>query len=242
MNFSLVLPCFNEDKNIDKLYDEFISIPLKNYKSELIFVDNGSNDNTSLEIDKIIEKNKSKNNNIVIKKIKLPKNLGYGGGIEEGLKSASGEFIGWAHADLQTPLIDFFKLYEIIKNKRRIFGKGFRVNNRGYDGIISRLHERFASIILGYKMEEINAQPKIFSRDILKLFNEIPKKWTVLDTYAVYVCLVNKIQIEQINVNFKTRIYGESKWKNNFITFIKHLIFNFIYLFKLKFKKKNDNY
>ena len=47
MDFSLVLPCFNEEKNIRPIYDEFIQIPLENYKCELIYVNNGSLDNTS---------------------------------------------------------------------------------------------------------------------------------------------------------------------------------------------------
>ena len=62
MDFSLVLPCFNEEKNIRPIYDEFIQIPLENYKCELIYVNNGSLDNTSSEIDIVIDlnnKNKS---------------------------------------------------------------------------------------------------------------------------------------------------------------------------------------
>lgn len=243
MDFSLVLPCFNEEKNIKPLYDEFIGIPLENYKCELIYVDNGSTDNTSLEIDKIININKEKKNKIEIKKVFIEFNQGYGGGIEAGLRSARGNYIGWAHADLQTPLLDFFKLFQIINKETKIYGKGFRINNRGYDGIVSRFHEKLASIILGYKMEEINAQPKIFSRDVLEYFTAIPKNWTVIDTYSFYVCLANNIKITNIDVVFKTRIHGHSKWKNNLTVFLKHILFNIIYLFKLRFSKvKKLNY
>ncbi len=237
MDFSLVLPCFNEEKNIKKLYEEFLQIPLGDYKSELILVNNGSTDNTGLEIEEIIKINNSKKNNILIKKVTLQKNEGYGGGISVGLKSTTGKYIGWAHADLQTPLVDFFRLFQIIKNKKKIYGKGYRINNRGYDGIVSRFHEKLASIILGYKMEEINAQPKIFSRDVLDYFTKIPKNWTVLDTYSTYVCMVNKVEIVKVDVLFKTRIHGHSKWKNNLITFLKHIFFNVFYLFILKLSK-----
>jgi len=237
MDLSLVLPCFNEEKNIKHLYEEFIQIPLANYKSELILVNNGSSDNTGLEIDKIIEINNSKKNNISVKKVTLKKNEGYGGGISAGLKSTTGQYIGWSHADLQTPLEDFFRLFQIIKNKKNIYGKGHRTNNRDYDGIISRFHEKLASFILGHKMEEINAQPKIFSRDVLEYFTDIPKNWTVLDTYSTYICLVNKVKIVKVDVVFKTRIYGYSKWKNNLGTFIKHIVFNVVYLFKLRLSK-----
>ena len=240
INFSLVLPCYNEESNIMPLYQEFSKFPLKNEKCELIFVNNGSTDNTGKKIDEAVDMNKD--NKIIIKKITLDRNKGYGGGIWDGLKISNGKYIGWAHADLQTPLIDFFKLFTIINGKSKIFGKGFRTNNRGFDGIVSRFHERFASIILGYKLKEINAQPKIFSKDLMKYLTDVPVNHTVLDTYVTYVALENKFEVETIKVIFKNRLYGESKWKNRFSTFVSHIFFNFIYLFQLKFlKTKNDS-
>ena len=242
VDFSLVLPCYNEEKNIKILFDEFINFPQeKDNKIELIFVNNGSTDRTEEEIDKIIEINKS-NKNVIVNKVNLVTNQEYGGGIVAGLNVARGNYLGWAHADLQTPLLDFYKLFKIIEGKSKIFGKGCRVNNRGFDGIVSRFHETLASVILGVNLKEINAQPKIFSKDLMIYFNNFPKKWTVLDTYVFYVCLKNKIEIKIIDVIFKNRIYGHSKWKNNFNNFFSHIFFNIIYLFKLRFiKVKNDS-
>ena len=235
INFSLVLPCYNEEENISLLYKEFSEIPLDQYRAELILVNNGSIDGTQKEIEKIINNNKKDNINVVL--LNLKKNLGYGGGISEGLKIANGDYIGWSHADLQTPLIDFFKLFNLIKNKQKVFGKGIRVNNRGYFGLISKMHEVLASIILGYNLKEINAQPKIFSKDVLKYFNNMPKKWTTLDTYAVYISLENNIDIVEMDVIFRNRVHGESKWQNNFSNFIKHIFFNIMYLVQLRFQK-----
>ena len=242
MDFSLVLPCYNEEKNIDLLYKEYIAIPnILNFNSEIIFVNNGSTDKTEVEIDKIISINQSKYKNIFIKKLNLQKNQGYGGGISEGLKITNGRFIGWAHADLQTPLIDFFKLFQIIQKKNIVYGKGTRINNRGYDGIISRFHEKLASLVLDKSMKEINAQPKIFSRNLLDYFKKIPKKWTTIDTYTYYVCLINNIEVVEYDVVFRSRIHGFSKWKNNLSSFLSHVFFNTLYLFKLKFQKNKKH-
>lgn len=235
INFSLILPCFNEEKNIPFLYNEFLESYCKDYKSELIFVNNGSTDNTGIQINKIFNLNNEKKNNIFIRKLDLKKNIGYGGGIIAGLNIAKGEYIGWTHADLQSPLEDYIKLYELIKNKKNIFGKGKRINNRGFDGIISRFHEKLASVILGFDMREINAQPKILSRDVTQYLTNMPKKWTTLDTYTYYTCLKKNVEIFEMEVIFKNRIYGESKWKNNIKNFISHIIFNLLYLIKLKF-------
>ncbi len=59
-NFSLILPCYNEEKNISILCMEFLQLSFKNIKAELILVNNGSNDNTLNEIRNEIKKNKSK--------------------------------------------------------------------------------------------------------------------------------------------------------------------------------------
>ena len=128
-------------------------------------------------------------------------------------------------------------IQNLIKNKKKIFGKGVRTNNRGYFGLISRFHEFLASKILGYNLKEINAQPKIFSKDVLKHFTNMPLKWTTLDTYVVYICLKNNIEIVEMGVVFNNRIYGESKWQNNFSNFIKHIFFNLVYLVQLRFQK-----
>ena len=50
-NISLVLPCYNEEKNIPFLCKEFLDLPLQNYRAELILVNNGSTDNTKGQIE-----------------------------------------------------------------------------------------------------------------------------------------------------------------------------------------------
>jgi glycosyltransferase involved in cell wall biosynthesis len=232
VNVSLILPCFNEEKNIQFIVEEFFKINFLDTSCELILVNNGSNDNTEAEIDKNILK--FQNEKLFIKKINLKKNLGYGGGIAKGLQEAKGEYIGWCHADFQTPLEDFFKLYNLIKNKKNVLGKGFRTNNRGFDGIVSTLHEKLATIILGKHLTEINAQPKIFHKETLKNLKNLPYEWTSIDTYIVYFCKLKKYEIIEMDVVFRNRLYGESKWKNNTISFLKHIIFNVTYLFKLR--------
>ena len=240
-NFSLVLPCYNEEKNIIFLYKEFLNINFNNEKIELIFVNNGSTDKSDAEIEKVIKLHQISNKkHIHIKKLFLQKNRNYSGGVIAGLKEAKGDFIGWSHADLQTPLKDFYDIYLIIKNKKEILGKGKRTNRQPLDQFITELHELFSRIILGVKMKEINAAPKIFSKELLNIFNQLPYESTLLDTYIVFRCHKKNIKIVEISVDFKRRQYGESKWKNNLYNLIKHLLINFLYLIKLRFIYDNN--
>ena len=59
INLSLVLPCYNEEKNIPFLCEEFLKLPFENYKAELILVNNGSNDDTKKQIESDIVVNVS---------------------------------------------------------------------------------------------------------------------------------------------------------------------------------------
>ena len=240
-NFSLVLPCYNEEKNIFFLYKEFIEINFNNEKIELIFVNNGSADNTDEEIEKVIKLHALSNKkNIHIKKIFLKTNQNYSGGVIAGLLRAEGNFIGWSHADLQTPLKDFYDIYLMIKDHNEILGKGKRINRQPLDQFITTLHELFSKIILGVEMKEINAAPKIFNKKMMGIFNQLPHESTLLDTYLVFRCLKKKIKIFEMDVDFKARQHGKSKWKNNFFNLFKHLIINFLYLLKLRFTYDNN--
>ena len=69
VNFSLVLPCYNEEKNIDLICKEFLSLQLKDYSAELILVNNGSRDNTKNEIQNAIKSNL--NSNVKIKLVPI---------------------------------------------------------------------------------------------------------------------------------------------------------------------------
>ena len=130
---SCVISCYNEEKNIAILLDQIKSNNLeKNF--EFIIVNNGSTDN-SWKI--ICEK---KNNFPEIKFINLDKDLGWGNGITEGLKHTLCEFVGWTHGDLQTPIKDVIKIFKNVNGEKNIFGKGYRVNIRGFDGIIISLN------------------------------------------------------------------------------------------------------
>ena len=82
-----------EGQGIDELYDR--CKVLFEYGVEVIFVNNGSLDNTATKLTAL-----PKNDNLKI--ISLEENEGYGGGIIAGLNASVGKYVGWTHADLQT--------------------------------------------------------------------------------------------------------------------------------------------
>lgn len=237
MNFdlSIIIPCYNEEKNIAQIYYEIENLQLNDVNLEILFVNNGSDDNTKTEILEILKKSLEITQNLKIRLVNLKHNQNYDGGILSGLKEGNGRFLSWTHGDLQTPLQDVLDLYHKIKDKNKVFGKGTRTNNRGYDGIISRFHEKLSSLILGFKMKEINAQPKMFRKEDLNIFSNPPTNYARLDTYFYYLALKNSFEIVSTEVIFRSRIHGTSNWKSNIFDFVRHLISNILYLIKLRF-------
>ena len=99
---SLVIPCFNESQNLPLLLNRCSEV-IYDDQIEIIIVDNGSTDDT----DKVL--NSLSPQFPFMKRVKVEKNEGYGHGIISGLKKASGEIVGWTHADMQTDPADALK-------------------------------------------------------------------------------------------------------------------------------------
>ncbi len=94
MKLSIVIPCHNEEKNIEKLY-ELIKKELEKINFELIFINDGSSDKTFEKI-----KDLSKDNPI-IKGISFSRNFGKEAAIYAGISHSSGDYTCILDADLQ---------------------------------------------------------------------------------------------------------------------------------------------
>lgn len=96
---SVVVPCYNEEDIIEEFYKEVKNTfkLIENYKYEIIFVDDGSKDNTV----KIIKNIKQKDSNIKI--ISFSRNFGKESAMYAGLENAKGDLVVVMDADLQHP-------------------------------------------------------------------------------------------------------------------------------------------
>lgn len=93
---SIIIPVFNEEKNINPLLKRLLPI-VKDFNYEIIFVSDGSKDNTDSIIAQIAKKNKS------IKLIVFTRNFGHQMALSAGYKAAKGSCILSMDADLQDP-------------------------------------------------------------------------------------------------------------------------------------------
>lgn len=96
MKLSFVIPCYNEESNVKLIHDEIAKIFLPLYKYEIIFVNDGSSDNTLKSLKEILKNSKTK-----IKVINFSRNFGKEAAIYAGLKEAKGNYISLIDADMQ---------------------------------------------------------------------------------------------------------------------------------------------
>lgn len=118
--FSVIIPAYKEEKRLPKNIGDFISFS-KGYKYpvELIFVDDGSPDDTSKVIKKSIKGLKN------ARLIRLSENQGKGAAICAGMAAASGEFLLFADADNSTPIWQAKEFFEKADEKTVLIGSRY---------------------------------------------------------------------------------------------------------------------
>src|SRR3989344_2078148 len=155
---SVVVPCYNEEKNISLLVNRFLEIKLKGVCAELVLVDNGSSDDSKRVITGYTR------DCPFIRLVSIKKNIGYGNGVWSGLKKARGEYLCWTHADMQTDLRDAITAYNIIikqDHPERCFVKGSRKKRLLIDTFFMYGMSLFETIMLKTSLFDINAKPNL---------------------------------------------------------------------------------
>jgi glycosyltransferase involved in cell wall biosynthesis len=203
IKYSLVIPCFNESSSLPTLISEIRQVIVKK-DIEFILVDNGSNDSTPEILNVVLDTN--------ILKLRLEKNIGYGGGIKAGLAIARGEYVGWIHADLQYSLIDSLKFLNHTDNNNKYI-KGKRKGRTLFQNCISASMSLFETLLFGHLLYDINAQPTIFHKNMLSDMADAPNDFSI-DLYSYVIAKKRKFKVARYKVYFKNRTFGKSTWNS----------------------------
>lgn len=228
MDLSIVIPCYNEEDNIASLIKSIDQHQNSKLKYEVIFVDNGSVDRTSEKLENEIHQYNN------FKLLKLDKNLGYGGGIIKGLSQTKGNILAWTHADIQTDPNDIFNMVLLNKDsllKEKIVIKGNRRQRTFIDLFFTKMMSIFVYLFLSVKLEDINAQPKIFSRSLLKNILLGPNNF-LLDLFLLIQSTKENYKIISIKNNLYKRKANKAKGGGTLMGKIKLSISTIKYIIK----------
>jgi glycosyltransferase involved in cell wall biosynthesis len=208
MKFSLVIPCYNEAANLPLLLERCRKLAA-HADIEIVLVDNGSTDNSQTVLRELLPSYPG------CRSVRVEHNQGYGFGILSGLEAASGDILGWTHADMQTDPLDALRGIKIFEEcGQDVFVKGRRYGRPLSDVVFTVGMSFFETLLLRRPMWDINAQPTMFSRKFFESWREPPHDFS-LDLYAYYQAKMAGMAVHRFPVLFGERAHGVSHWNVN---------------------------
>lgn len=202
---SVVSPVYNEEGNIEELYNELISALSKTGKTfEIIFVDDGSTDSTFEILKRIREKDKR------VKIIRFRRNFGQTPALSAGFDYARGEIVITIDADLQNDPSDIeILLRKIEEGYDLVSGWRWKRKDKFFTRILpSKIANFLISIITGVKLHDYGCTLKAYRSEVVKnirLYGEMHR-------FVPAVASLLGINVTEVKVNHRRRKAGKSKY------------------------------
>lgn len=207
LNISVVIPLYNEEESLSELA-EWIHNVLSHhhYSYEIIFVDDGSRDNSW----KVIEELKAKNSRI--KAIKFRRNYGKSAGLNVGFAAAQGDVVFTMDADLQDSPDELPDLYKMIVEEGYDLVSGWK--KKRYDPITktipTKLFNAATRRMSGIKnLHDFNCGLKAYKKEVIKnieVYGEMHRYIPVIAKWAGFEKITEKV------VQHRERKYGTTKF------------------------------
>lgn len=218
MDYSIVIPCYNEADNLEKLVLKLLPIA-ESRDVEFVLVENGSKDKSRewFENAKIFSHER-------FLKCYVDVNQGYGYGIQQGLKLCSGKYVGWIHADLQIEPEELIKAFDFLDNKslgEHYFVKGRRCSRVINERIFTAGMSCIMSLIFRMKLRDINAVPVLFNKELYSQYFSCAPYTLDFDLFAYYAAKRNQYIEYRYDVYYADREKGVSSWNNGLSSKIK---------------------
>ena len=207
MNLSILIPLLNEEESLKELYTWIIKVMQENnYTYEVIFLDDGSTDNSWAIIEGFAKQNTH------IKGVRFMKNFGKSQALHAGFAKAQGDVIITMDADLQDSPEEIPGLYEMIVNGKFDLVSGWK--KKRYDSVVaknlpSKLFNWAARKTSGVELNDFNCGLKAYKNVVVKnieVSGEMHRYIPVLAKNAGFGKIGEKV------VQHQARKYGETKF------------------------------
>lgn len=207
LQLSFVIPVKNEDQTLETLFqgiNDSLLATDKNIRFEIIFIDDGSTDNSWQEMSRLTEQHPD-----IIKAIKLRRNFGKAYALSCGFNQSEGDIIFTMDADLQDDPGEISKFLDKI-------AEGFDVvsgwkNNRQdplSKTLPSKLFNKMTAKITGIALHDFNCGFKAYKKEVLediKIYGELHRYIPVLAHELGFISA-------EVSVKHNKREFGESKY------------------------------
>ena len=207
MDISIVIPLLNECESLQELSLKIDSVMKDNsFSYEVIYVDDGSNDNSWEIISSICKENNS------FKALKFSKNYGKSQALHAGFEIATGNLVFTMDADLQDDPEEIPEMYNLIINKNLDILSGWK--KKRFDPFLtknlpSKIFNLCARLTSGIKLNDFNCGLKGYKNEVVKninVYGEMHRYIPILASNEGY----NKI--EEKVIKHRPRKYGQTKF------------------------------
>jgi glycosyltransferase involved in cell wall biosynthesis len=230
IQISIVVPLFDEAESLPELHQWIKRVmDQNNFSYEVIFVDDGSKDNSW----KIIEDLKSKNPEV--KGIKFQRNYGKSAALHVGFQATKGQVVITMDADLQDSPEEIPELYKMITENDFDLVSGWK--KKRYDPlsktIPTKIYNGVNRMMSGIKLHDMNCGLKAYKGEVVKsieIFGEMHRYIPVIAKAAGFTKIGEKV------VKHQERKYGKTKFGLN--RFVNGFLDLFTITFITKFGKK----
>ena len=222
-SISIIVPVLNEEGSLDKFYNETTK-SLNEYSNwEIIFIDDGSDD----ESYNIMRKLADEDNRVSI--IQFFKNFGKADALSEGFKQAKGDVVITIDADLQDDPAEIPRLVEKIQEGWDVVS-GWKKDRKDPTSkrLPSKLFNMVTRLLTGIKIHDFNCGLKAYRRKVVKSIDI----YGGLHRYIPAIAGQKGFSITEIAVNHRPREFGETKYGGN------RLFHGFFDLFTMLFTGK----
>jgi dolichyl-phosphate beta-glucosyltransferase len=206
IHLSLIIPTFNEERRIGKSLDRILTfLQTQPYPSEIIIVDDGSQDRT---IDVVLQHS---NSNPPIRIERQPHNRGKGEAIKRGMLQGNGSYLFFSDADLSVPIEALPTFLSILENgcdvavgSRRKPGAVLEVHQPLYRELMGKVFTWLSNRILGLHVSDFTCGFKGFRREAARgLFSRQRLGNWSFDPEILYLAKLKQYRVAEIPVRWR---------------------------------------
>lgn len=200
---SIIIPIYNEGANIEPLWHELTTVLATLPESEVIFVDDGSMDDTAERLRRIVQEDKR------VKVLLFAYNAGQTAAMSAGVDHAKGDIIIFMDGDRQNDPADIPRLLEKLGEDYDVVS-GWREKRQDafLRSALSRLANTLVSATTGIKLHDTGCSLKAFRAPFVRRIEFIGEVHRLLPVYAAW----QGARIAEIPVNHRPRVAGVSKY------------------------------
>lgn len=201
MEYSIILPIYNEEENIAPLNNEIRQVMDRISKDyEIIYVNDGSSDGSLRELKKLKR----------VKIIDLNRNYGQATALDAGFKEAKGEIVISMDGDLQNDSKDIPKLLKKLKDENLDVVAGWRKNRKDNGGIrvLTKIGRFFREILIRDKVHDTGCTLRVYKKNAVKSLDLQGE----MHRYILALLEWKGFKIGEEIVNHRPRVHGKTKY------------------------------